>query len=159
MQNTMLWFGLGSAVVAVLAAYAGYLLYKLYRQHQRHQAFLERTKALQAEKIAQRNATILDSVYIIAEAGVNDQCDMSEISIRLFKLMEALQHDKAVDFAVQYPALYELYQVVKDMPRSEARRNIEKRQRMRLDLDRMKAEARLVDDIKQELNSILAMKS
>lgn len=46
----MLWFGLGSAVVAVLAAYAGYLLYKLYRQHQRHQAFLERTKALQAEK-------------------------------------------------------------------------------------------------------------
>ncbi|MGR5179281.1 DUF2489 domain-containing protein, partial [Vibrio mediterranei] len=52
----------------------------------------------------------------------------------------------------------ELYQVVKDMPRGEARKTIQKQERMKLDLERMKAEARLQDSIKLELDAILAMK-
>ncbi|MFZ6044181.1 DUF2489 domain-containing protein, partial [Vibrio natriegens] len=51
---------------------------------------------------------------------------------------------------------YELYQVVKDMPRGDSRRTLEKKERMKLDMIRMKAEARLVDDIKVELDRILA---
>ena len=83
---------------------------------------------------------------------------MSEVSIRLYKLMEVLQDDRQVNFASQYPAMNELYQVVKDMPRGESRKTLQKKERMELDLRRMKAEARLLNDIKCELDVILALK-
>ncbi|WP_068326310.1 DUF2489 domain-containing protein [Photobacterium jeanii] len=153
-----LWLGLGGSIVAVLACYAGYLLFKLYQQTQRHKAFLARAEAEQEQKRDQRNATIMDSVFIIADAGKQAQCDMSEVSIRLYKLMEVLQGDAALDFAATYPAMNELYHVVKDMPRGEARQTIQKKERMQLDLIRMKAEARLQDSIMLELDAILAKK-
>lgn len=159
MQDMTLWLGLAGSLVAVLAAYAGYLLFKLYQQNQRHKVFLERAKLQQAEKINERNAKIMDSVFIIAEAGKQDQCDMAEISIRLYKLMEVLQAEQSVDFASQYPAMNELYHVVKDMPRGEARKSLHKKERMKQDLVRMKAEARLLDAIKRELDTILAQKA
>ncbi|MGF1683022.1 DUF2489 domain-containing protein [Photobacterium makurazakiensis] len=159
MQNMTLWLGLAGSIIAVLATYAGYLLFKLHRQNQRHKAFLARAEKQQAEGIRQRNANIMESVMIIAEAGKQDQCDMSELSIRLYKLMEVLQGDKHIDFALQYPAMHELYQVVKEMPRGDARKTLEKKERMKLDLIRMKAEARLQDTIKAELEVILAQKN
>ncbi len=158
MQNMTLWLGLAGSIVTVLACYAGYLLFKLYQQTQRHKAFLVRAEAEQGEKLKQRNATIMESVFIIADAGKQAQCDMSEVSIRLYKLMEVLQAEKAINFALSYPAMYELYQVVKDMPRGEARKILQKQERMTLDLERMKAEARLQDSIKLELDAILATK-
>lgn len=159
MQDMTLWLGLAGTIVIVLAAYAGYLLFKLYQQNRRHKAFLARAELLQAEKVKERNANIMDSVFIIAEAGKQEQCDMSEISIRLYKLMEVLQAEQSVDFAAEYPAMNELYHVVKDMPRGEARKLLEKKERMKQDLVRMKAEARLLDDIKRELDVILALKA
>lgn len=156
MLDMTLWLGLAGLIIAGLASYAGYLLFKLYQQTQRHKAFIARAERLQEEGIKQRNANIMESVLIIAQAGKQDECDMSEISIRLYKLMEVLQGELQVDFAAQYPAMYELYQVVKDMPRGDSRRTLEKKERMKLDMIRMKAEGRLVDDIKVELDRILA---
>lgn len=158
MQDMTLWLGLAGLIVAVLASYAGYLLFKLYKQTQRHKAFLARAQRQQEEGIKQRNANIMESVLIIAEAGKQDECDMSEIAIRLYKLMEVLQGDHRVDFASQYPAMHELYLVVKDMPRGDQRKTLAKKERMQLDLIRMKAEARLQETIKSELDVILAAK-
>ncbi|MDV5172263.1 DUF2489 domain-containing protein [Photobacterium rosenbergii] len=158
MQDMTLWLGLAGLIVAVLASYAGYLLFKLYKQTQRHKAFLARAQRQQEEGIKQRNANIMESVLIIAEAGKQDECDMSEIAIRLYKLMEVLQGDHRVDFACHYPAMHELYQVVKDMPRGDQRKTLAKKERMQLDLIRMKAEARLQETIKSELDVILAAK-
>ncbi|TDR71150.1 uncharacterized protein DUF2489 [Photobacterium lutimaris] len=158
MQDMTLWLGLAGVIVAVLASYAGYLLFKLYQQTQRHKAFLARAQRQQEAGIKQRNANIMESVLIIAEAGKKEECDMSEIAIRLYKLMEVLQGDHRVDFANRYPSMHELYLVVKDMPRGDARKTLAKKERMQLDLIRMKAEARLVESIKSELDLILAAK-
>ncbi|WP_413525468.1 DUF2489 domain-containing protein [Photobacterium phosphoreum] len=158
MQGITLLFVIGSVVVAGLALYAGLLLAKLYQQHQRHKLFLARAAEQQVEAIKARNDNILESVFIIAMACKQDQCDISEAAIRLYKLMEVLQVDKQVDFAATYPALTDLYQVVKDMPRGDARQQIEKQSRMRFDLERMKAESRLQADIKLELDAILSTK-
>lgn len=159
MQDMTLWLGLAGLIIAMLASYAAYLWLKVYQQHKRHQAFLLRAEQQQVEGIKQRNANIMESVMIIAEAGKQDQCDMSEITIRLYKLMEVLQGDQHVDFAAQYPAMYALYDVVKDMPRGDARKSLAKKERMTLDLQRMKTEARLLDAIKAELEHILAGKA
>ncbi|PSV59631.1 DUF2489 domain-containing protein [Photobacterium profundum] len=158
MQDMTLWLGLGGSIIVALAIYAGYLLFKVYQQHQHHKAFLKRAALQQAEQIKTRNTNIMDSVFIIADAGKQEQCDMSEVTIRLYKLMEVLQAEQHIDFASKFPAMFELYHVVKDMPRGDARNMIQKKERMKLDLERMKAEARLQDTIKLELDDILSMK-
>ncbi|MBP2700857.1 DUF2489 domain-containing protein [Photobacterium lucens] len=159
MQDLTLLLVIGGTIVTALGMYAGFLLVKLYQQNQRHKVFLARAEQQQKEAIETRNNTILESVFVIAAATKQGQCDLSEAAIRLYKLMEALQADKSVDFSATYPAIYELYEVVKDMPRGEARQQTEKRTRMRFDLERMKAETRLQETIAVELDAILSTKS
>ena len=149
------WFGLvGAIVIGGLTVYAGYLLFQLYQQKQRHQRFLEKAQARQLDKMAERNKTIMESVLVIATASKQQQCDLSEAAIRLYKLMEVLQGEKRVDFRIAYPSLCELYDVVKDMPRGEERQQQEKQARMQNNLIRVKAEARLQDAIAKELDAI-----
>ncbi|MBE1277023.1 DUF2489 domain-containing protein [Enterovibrio baiacu] len=140
---------LGGVIILGLASYAGWLLSKLRRQT-RFQA------AQQKAAITQRNNKIIESVDVIAMATLQEQCDLSEAAIRLFMIMDHLQGEKRVDYPTRFPALYELYDVVKDMPRGDARKAIPKKERMRHDLERMKAETRLQDAIKIELEEILA---
>nr|WP_255555703.1 DUF2489 domain-containing protein [Enterovibrio paralichthyis] len=140
---------LGGAIILGLAGYAGWLLAKLRQQTKMQE------KAMN-EAIKQRNLKIIESVDVIAMATLQEQCDLSEAAIRLYMIMDHLQGDKRVDFPTRFPALYELYDVVKDMPRGDARKQIEKRDRMRFDMERMKAESRLQQAIHTELEEILA---
>ncbi len=67
-----------------------------------------------------------------------------------------LQGEKHIDFSQRYPALFELYTLVKDMPRGEARQQQAKPERMQNNLIRLKAESRLQSSIEQELDAIVA---
>ncbi|WP_025674034.1 DUF2489 domain-containing protein [Salinivibrio socompensis] len=141
--------GLGALIILALSVYAGILLARLKRQ-----------TALQAEMeeaaIKKRNDKIIESVDVIAFAALKDQCDLSEAAIRLYMIMDHLQGEKRVEFDSRYPALFELYEAVKDTPRGDARKTLKKNERMRLDFDRAKHEARLEQTIKVELAEILA---
>lgn len=141
--------GLGALIILALSVYAGILLARLKRQ-----------TALQAEMeeaaIKKRNDKIIESVDVIAFAALKDQCDLSEAAIRLYMIMDHLQGEKRVEFDSRYPALFELYEAVKDTPRGDARKTLKKNERMRLDFDRAKHEARLEQAIKAELAEILA---
>jgi hypothetical protein len=141
--------GLGALIILALSVYAGTLLARLKRQ-----------TALQAEMeeaaIKKRNDKIIESVDVIAFAALKDQCDLSEAAIRLYMIMDHLQGEKRVEFDSRYPALFELYEAVKDTPRGDARKTLKKNERMRLDFDRANHEARLEQAIKAELAEILA---
>ncbi|WP_198533011.1 DUF2489 domain-containing protein [Salinivibrio kushneri] len=141
--------GLGALIILALSVYAGVLLAKLKRQT-KWQAEMKEAA------INQRNDKIIESVDVIAFAALQDQCDLSEAAIRLYMIMDHLQGDKRVEFDSRYPALFELYEAVKDTPRGEAIKGLKKNERMRLDLDRAKHEARLEEAIKVELSDILA---
>lgn len=54
-----------------------------------------------------------------------------------------------------YPAMANLYEVVRDMPTHDARKLLDKRERIRLDLDRESAEVQFEQDIKKELYVLL----
>ncbi|PKF51383.1 DUF2489 domain-containing protein [Enterovibrio nigricans] len=140
---------LGGVIILSLAVYAGWLLAKLRQQTKTQQAAMN-------EAIKQRNLKIIESVDVIAMATLQEQCDLSEAAIRLYMIMDHLQGEKRVEFPTRFPALYELYDVVKDMPRGDARKDIPKKERMRHDMSRMKAESRLQQAIHTELEEILA---
>lgn len=134
----------GGVIILGLASYAGYLLLQLKKQKELQ---------LQHRKLAieKRNANIFENVNTLCLAGIQGQCDLSEISIRVYCIMDYVQGDERVDFEQEYPAITELYHVVKDMPRGEQRQELAKQERMQQNLTRHKAESRLQDAMIEEL--------
>lgn len=146
-MNVTLLALIGGAIVLGLASYAGYLLLQLKKQKE----LQEQHKKLAIDK---RNANIFDNVNTLCLAGIQGQCDLSEISIRLYNIMDYVQGDDRVDFDLTYPATSELYHIVKDMARGEDRQQLAKQDRMKQNLARQKAESRLEKAIIEELQQL-----
>ncbi|MCG0013330.1 DUF2489 domain-containing protein [Vibrio parahaemolyticus] len=134
----------GAVIIIALASYAGYLLLQLKKQKELQ---------LKHQKLAidKRNANIFENVHTLCQAGIQGQCDLSEISIRVYCIMDYVQGENRVNFDEVYPAISELYHIVKDMARGEARQQLAKKERMQQNLTRQKAESRLTDAIIEEL--------
>ncbi|EPP5334393.1 DUF2489 domain-containing protein [Vibrio harveyi] len=134
----------GAVIIIALASYAGYLLLQLKKQKELQ---------LKHQKLAidKRNANIFENVHTLCQAGIQGQCDLSEISIRVYNIMDYVQGEDRIDFDTTYPAISELYHTVKDMARGEERQQLAKKERMQQNLTRHKAEQRLTDAIIEEL--------
>ncbi|UFN69715.1 DUF2489 domain-containing protein [Vibrio alginolyticus] len=134
----------GVVIIIALASYAGYLLLQLKKQKELQ---------LKHQKLAidKRNANIFENVHTLCQAGIQGQCDLSEISIRVYNIMDYVQGEDRVDFDKTYPAISELYHIVKDMARGEESQQLAKKERMQQNLTRHKAESRLTDAIIEEL--------
>ena len=137
----------GGAIILALAGYAGSLLVKLKKQKE----LQEQHRKLAIQK---RNANIFENVVLLCQAGLQEQCDFSELAIRLYCIMDYLQDDDRINVEADYPALSELYHVVKDMARGDERQTLAKQDRMKDNLVRTKAEARLQDAMKEEIQQL-----
>ncbi|KLN63351.1 DUF2489 domain-containing protein [Vibrio sp. VPAP30] len=146
-MNVTLLAILGGAIILGLASYAGYLLLQLKKQKELQ---------LQHQKLAieKRNANIFESVNVLCLAGIQEQCDLSEISIRLYNIMDYVQGEERVDFEKEFPATSELFHIVKDMARGEERQTLAKKERMKQNLERHKAESLLQEAIVEELKRL-----
>ncbi|KJY84393.1 coproporphyrinogen III oxidase [Vibrio galatheae] len=146
-MNVTLLAIVGGAIILGLASYAGYLLLQLKKQKELQ---------LQHQKLAieKRNANIFESVNVLCLAGIQEQCDLSEISIRLYNIMDYVQGDDRVDFEKEFPATSELFHIVTDMARGEERQKLAKQERMKQNLERHKAESRLQEAITEELKRL-----
>lgn len=134
-----LLIALGLLIIVGMTAYAVKLLRALKNQKQ----------ALENARLA-RVKRLKESIEIIARAMQNGDCNLSEGAIRLKMLLDPLGLK-----ITTYPALAELYDVVKEMPTHQARKELKKNERMRLDLTRESAEADLESKILLELNQLL----
>ncbi|XWY18894.1 DUF2489 domain-containing protein [Bisgaard Taxon 45] len=136
---TTLLLILAVVIIVAMASYAGYLLVALQKQK----------KAITNIRAA-RSQRLTESIVIIAKAMQTGDCNHSEGVIRLKMLLDPLGK-KLKD----YQAMYQLYEVVMDMPTHEKRRELKKNERMRLDLQRESAEADLEQKIRLELQQLL----
>ncbi|MFZ7306441.1 DUF2489 domain-containing protein [Avibacterium avium] len=134
-----LLIALGLLIIVGMTAYAVKLLRALKSQKQ----------ALENARLA-RVKRLKESIEIIARAMQNGDCNLSEGAIRLKMLLDPLGLK-----ITTYPALAELYDVVKEMPTHQARKELKKNERMRLDLTRESAEAELEAKITLELDQLL----
>ena len=138
---------IGGLIILGLISYAAYLWLQVSKQKQ--QQSNAKNKA-----ISKRNGNIFDSVNTLCLAGIQGQCDLSEISIRVFCILDYVQGEQRIDVQKEYPALFELYDIVKDMARGDARQKLVKKDRMRQTLERQKAEARLGDGVVKNLQEL-----
>ena len=146
-MSTALFAVLGAIIIIALASYAGFLLIRLKKQ--KHLIKIQQQRAIE-----QRNSNIFESVYTLCMAGIQQQCDLSEIVIRVVCIMDYVQGEQRVDFSVDYPAINELYHSVKDMARGEDRQTLNKQDRMKQTLTRQKTESRLTTTILDELANL-----
>ncbi|MCV2886552.1 DUF2489 domain-containing protein [Aestuariibacter sp. AA17] len=137
-----LWIALIFAllVIASLAFYAGKLLFALNKQSKNQLAMRQ-----------QRVDSITESVQVIAMAMEQQQCNLSEGAIRLVNLLHSLPVKDVPDCQIQFPALYELYDLVKDLPTHEERKALTRQVRKEQDDEREEHESRLETAILKEI--------
>ena len=118
----MIWLFIVVAFFLVigLSLYAIYLLKQLKIQ-----------KELITKAKYERTIRLKESIDVIARAIQSGECNTSEGVLRLTMLL--MPFGKSLS---TYPAMANLYEVVRDIPTHDARKLLYKRERMRLDLDR-----------------------
>ena len=102
---------LAFSIVGGLAFYAGRLLFKLNKQ-----------KQFQDKKRQQRVLSITQSIQTISMALEQQQCNLSEGCIRLYNLLECIPIDNRPDYSQHYPAIYGLYERVKNLATHDDRK-------------------------------------
>jgi len=133
-------------IIASLAFYAGNLLKQLSGQKQaQQQAELAHQQAL-----AKHDTNVLTSVKIIVRAMKEEQCDFSEGCWRLSVLLDSLKLSS--ELAPQFPAIFKLYNEIKHLSILDNRKQLEKKQRMKEDYQRMTIEAQLHSEIVTDLD-------
>lgn len=152
MNSTILLLLAAAVIVAALAFYAGKLLWQLQQQtKQRQQDELQ-----YQQKLADKRRYLTDSIILICRAMLEQQCELSEGALRVWVLLDHLQPDRQPDPVLSYPGLHQMYQVVKDMPTHEARKQQSKQQLFQQDKIRLNAEQELKQAILADSKALLA---
>lgn len=134
----------GSLIVAALAFYAGSLLWQLQQQNRQQQ-----------QQKSDKEKYLRDSITLICKAMLEQQCELSEGTLRLWVLLDHLVPQRQPDPVVTYPGLHQMYQVVKDMPTHKARKQQDKVLTRQQDEIRLKAEQDLKDFILADTAALL----
>jgi len=148
LKDYWLYIVIALLIVIPLACYAGMLLSQLKKQRT-EQEIAEKQKQI---ALKQHDTKILNSVVIIARALKEEQCDLSEGCWRLSVLLDSLKLSSELD--TLFPSVYQLYNGIKHMPILSERKKLAKRDRMKLDFDRMKLEADLKPKIQQDVEQL-----
>lgn len=135
-------------IVLILAFYASHLLFKVKKQQQASlKANEQRTIEARAKKLQ-----VLDDIKYIAAAMLEERCEPSEGVMRIAKLFGTLSMSEAM--TVEFPHIFEHYDCIKDHPIKDARSALPKQQRMKLDLARMKSEAKLEQSLLEDAEKL-----
>jgi len=139
---------LGILIVLALAFYAGKLLKQVAQQKEQQQ----QAQLAQQQALNQHDKKVLDSVLLITRAMQQEQCAFDEGCWRLSILLSSLK--TVTGLQAQFPAIFGLYDEIKDLAILDARKALEKKQRMREDYKRMTALAQMHEDVVADLGAL-----
>lgn len=150
----MTWFlvAVAALIVAVLAFYAGMLLWQLQQQTKQQ----KRQLLIEQQQKAEKQRYLTDSIVLICRAMLEQQCELSEGALRVWVLLDHLVPERQPDPVATYPGLHQMYQVVKDMPTHDARKQQTKQQIFNQDKIRLAAEQDLKEFILADAKALLA---
>jgi exopolyphosphatase/pppGpp-phosphohydrolase len=143
-NTALIVIAVAALIVAALAFYAGRLLWQLQQQIKEKQ-----------QQLAKKQQYLRDSITLICKAMRQEQCELSEGALRLWVLLDHLAPERQPDPVSSYPGLYQMYQVVKDMPTHKARKAQAAELTQQQDTLRIKAEQQLKDVILADADALL----
>ena len=130
-------------IILTLGFYAGRLLFQLKIQNARQAAVREK-----------RVYTIIESVYVIAKAMEQQQCDLSEGVIRIVNLLAALPLVSPPDFKAEYPSIHALFVDVSGFAMLDVRKELSKLERRKQDAAREQIESEYESNVLNELPAL-----
>jgi len=143
----MLWIilvSIGLLIIAGLGVYAGKLVFQLQQQNARQKDAREK-----------RLVVMFESIHTIARAMQQQQCNVSEGTIRICRLLRALP-EEARDYSDEYPAIHTLFTEVRGFAILEDRKALSKQQRFNEDKAREAIEEQHETPVLKELPAIIA---
>jgi len=130
----MVWFVAAAVVVFILAGIALYLHWQLYNQKRKVDSLLaEQQKVLLTQRMSS-----LDSIMVLANALLEGQVTLTEASIRISVLMEALvlpSNEKQ-----NYISFYKLAEATAHIPILEGWKALSRQDKKRFDKEREQQE-------------------
>jgi len=139
---------LGIIIVLALAFYAGKLLKQVAQQKEQQQ----QAQLAQQQALNQHDKKVFDSVLLITRAMQQEQCEFDEGCWRLSVLLSSLK--TVTGLPAQFPAIFGLYDEIKDFAILDARKALEKKERMREDYKRMTALAQMHEGVVADLDTL-----
>lgn len=139
---------IGICIIIVLAVYAGRLLQQVAKQNEQE----TEVKAAQQAALNSHDKKVLDSVLLITRAMKEEQCEYDEGSWRLSVLLSSLK--TLSDMEAKFPAIFGLYGEIKTFSILDARKSLNKKERMREDYQRLTALNKYQDDITSDLDTL-----
>lgn len=136
-------------VVFGLGIYLGMLLAKLKQQNIQTQ---QMKKVLELN-LKEREQFLKDSILIIARASINQQCELSEACIRLWKLLENYPE---VANKPEYAIIERMYQDLQEFAYLEDRDKLTAKERFDQDKKRFKVEDKYRSEMVKSLNLLIA---
>ena len=145
-MTTTLWIllGLAGLIILALAFYASLLWRQVFQQQRKRQ-----------DEIDASNIRLLESIRAIAMAMQQQQCSLSEGSIRLTVLLDHLVLPDNPDFPQLYPAIHDMHERIKHMPTHEARKSYPRQTIENMDEEREGYEVEMANDIQADVNRLL----
>ena len=138
----------GIAIIIELAFYAGMLLQRLNKQKKlQQQALIAKQRSLN-----NHDKKVFDSILLITRAMQQEQCEFDEGCWRLSVLLSSLK--TVTELPAMFPAIFALYDEIKDLAILDARKALTKKERMREDYKRMTALTKMQDSVVTELDSL-----
>lgn len=135
---------LAGLIIAGLSFYLGRLL-----------LLIKYAKQQQANKTDERNKTLAESIYTIAWAMHEGQCELSEGCLRVFVLLDHYVEPLGQNNATTYPGVFALYDKIKDMPTHEDRKKCQKSEIAAMDKARYNYEAQFKALIEADINTLI----
>jgi len=135
-------------IVFALAIYLGVLLNKLRLQKE----MIKKYEEDYSNELEKRETFIIESLAILARAIVNEQCDISEGTIRIKNLKDNIDY---LAGRVELKPFDEFYEKIKGFAILEERQKLSKQDRFNEDKVRFKIENDYQDVIKFASNDLL----
>lgn len=149
-NNLYLIFSILGIIVFALAIYLGILINKIKLQKQYIKDKEEEFKL----EMKKREEFIVESLYILARAVINEQCDISEGTIRIKNLkdkIEYLKDNNDLNMIDEYFKEIDKFAILED------RNALSKQARFKEDNERYKLEAIYMNKVKEGCENLLKL--
>lgn len=144
MHLSTIWLIAAACIVICLAVYAVVLWLKVFQQR--------KAADVLAEQEAARKEHLIDSIRLIARAGVQDQANITECAIRVKVLMDNLYQNQCP--RDEFRPIYELAWATAHMPIREQREAFSKKEIRQFDREREALEEKMGEGVKQALQKL-----
>jgi hypothetical protein len=143
-----IWFYLaliGSAIILVLTVIAARLLLKLRAQTKKRTAALAAIEEANQKAQVEQRIWMNKSIHILAQALGKEDLSLTEASIRICGLLDALNVNEEVK--TEFSAFYQLREKTQHIPYLEAWKALSDAEQRKFDLERLQHEATYQDFI------------